>query len=500
MLDRRLLRHGDGQVPARLQVGDGLDGEIRVDGARAETHERGEMHHLARVRRLDDEGREVALLRPCQVMVESRGGKERGDGRTLFARVAVGEDEHRVPGIDARLRGGAELLQRLLEAGDAVGRGKSHGDDAGAIAAHVEGAQLREVVVGEHGVRELHLPHVLGRLVEEVLLPADVAHERHHEVFAVGVDGRVGDLGEELFEVGIKELRPFRENGKTLVVAHRADRLLGGLHHRHDDHVDVLHRVAKHPLLGKEALAVGPYGARDLEEALQLDAVGFQPPPVRLAARHGGFHLVIVDDALLRSVDKEHLAGSQAALLEDVLRRDIEHSHLGGKNHETAACDDPPRGPQAVPVQDGADLDAVGEGNGGRTIPGLHDGRVVFVEGALVLAHVVMGAERLRHHHHQGVLQRSAARHEQLEDIVEDARIALSGLDHGSQLLDLLREQRGRHRLFPGVHLVDVAPQGVDLTVVRDDAEGLRERPGRECIGAVALMDHGEGAFEVSVK
>ena len=39
-------------------------------------------------------------------------------------------------------------------------------------------------------------------------------------------------------------------------------------------------------------------------------------------------------------------------------------------------------GPQAVAVEGRADLAAVGEGDGGGAVPGLHQRGVVFVEGA----------------------------------------------------------------------------------------------------------------------
>ena len=44
--------------------------KVRVDGARAETHEGREVHDFARLRGLKDDGGEVALLHPGEVVVE----------------------------------------------------------------------------------------------------------------------------------------------------------------------------------------------------------------------------------------------------------------------------------------------------------------------------------------------------------------------------------------------------------------------------------------------
>jgi hypothetical protein len=50
-------------------------------------------------------------------------------------------------------------------------------------------------------MRQLEGVAVLRGLVQNVALGADVAGERHDHLFADGIDGRVGDLGEELLEV-----------------------------------------------------------------------------------------------------------------------------------------------------------------------------------------------------------------------------------------------------------------------------------------------------------
>ena len=55
---------------------------------------------------------------------------------------------------------------------------------------------------------------------------------------------------------------------------------------------------------------------------------------------------------------------------------------------------------QAVAVERGADLAAVGEGNGGRAVPRLHQRGVVLVEGAALLVHQRIARPGLRDHHH----------------------------------------------------------------------------------------------------
>ena len=66
---------------------------------------------------------------------------------------------------------------------------------------------------------------MLRRLVQDVALGADVAGERHHHLFANGVDGRIGDLREELLEVMEQRLRLVGEAGQRGIGAHGADGL-----------------------------------------------------------------------------------------------------------------------------------------------------------------------------------------------------------------------------------------------------------------------------------
>ncbi len=74
-------------------------------------------------------------------------------------------------------------------------------------------------------MRELEGVAVLRRLVEDVALGADVADERHDQLFANGIDGRIGDLGEELPEVVEERLRAVGQAGERRVGAHGADGL-----------------------------------------------------------------------------------------------------------------------------------------------------------------------------------------------------------------------------------------------------------------------------------
>ena len=56
-------------------------------------------------------------------------------------------------------------------------------------------------------MRQFQRMAVLRRLRQNILLAANVTHQRHHHLFADGVNGRVRNLRKKLFEVIEKRLR-----------------------------------------------------------------------------------------------------------------------------------------------------------------------------------------------------------------------------------------------------------------------------------------------------
>ena len=92
------------------------------------------------------------------------------------------------------------------------------------------------------------------------------------------------------------------------------------------------------------------------------------------------FDLVVVDDAALFKVDQQHLARLQPPLARDLLLRDRQYPGLRRDDQMIVVGDDVARRPQAVAVERGADLAAVGEGDRRRPVPRLHQRGVIFVK------------------------------------------------------------------------------------------------------------------------
>ena len=142
---------------------------------------------------------------------------------------------------------------------------------------------------------------------QDVGVRAEEGHERHDQFFANRVDRRVGDLGEELLEVPVEELRLLRQHRERLVGAHRADRFVAGDRHGVEDQLDVLAGVAEVALAAQQAAGLGRQRRDRAEEAVDGDLVLLDPAPVGLAPRQPGLDLDVLPHPAPGQVDQDHL-------------------------------------------------------------------------------------------------------------------------------------------------------------------------------------------------
>ena len=178
----------------------------------------------------------------------------------------------------------------------------------------------------------------------------------------------------------------------------------------------------------------------------------------------------------------------------------FQHSHLGGKDEPFVVGDDIAAGAQAVAVQHRAHHIAVAEENGSRSVPGLHHGGVVLVKIPPPPGDGVVVAPGLRdgHHHRKG--QVHAAHHQKFQGVVQHGGVGPGSVHHRKHPGDVVgAEGGGAHGFLPGQHFVCVAPDGVDLAVVDDEAVGMGPLPAWVCVGGKTGMDDGNGGFKVLV-
>ena len=189
------------------------------------------------------------------------------------------------------------------------------------------------------------------------------------------------------------------------------------------------------------------------------------------------------------------LPGCSRHFAHDALLGHVEDADFRGHDHVILVGDHEAGRTQTVAVERRADLAPVGEGDRRRTVPRLHQGGVVFVEGLARRVHQRIAGPGFRDQHHHRVGERVAAGDQQLQGVVERGGVGLAVRNERPHLVEVGAQQVGLQRAPPGVHPVHIAAHGVDLAVVGDEPIGVGELPGREGVGREALVDQGESRF-----
>ena len=428
--------------PLADQVIEGLEGEVGVDGPRAIADQDRHVVDLARLAALQDQTGLDARALAHQVVVDP-GGREQGRDRgQVLVHPAIGEDE-----VGATLGDGTARLftnrgERALQSFPALGHRIEDGDGAGAKPRQGHVADAGQLFVVQDGALELQETTALRSRIEEITLGPDGGLDLGDQLLADPVERRVRHLGEELLEVVVQEPRTVREHRQRGVGAHRADRLLAVPGHGAHDEAQVLVGVAEELLAPEDGSVIGLGHVGWVRERRDRHDVLVQPLAIRVLHREGVLELGVVDDPALAGIDQEDPAGMQALLDEHVLGRHVQDPDLRGHDDEPVLGHVIAGRPKPVAVEHGADHRAVGEGDGGRAVPGFHETAVIFIEGLALIGHGLVPAPGLGDHHEYGVRERPAGHVQELQHVVEAGRVAAVLVDDGEDLLEVLAEER----------------------------------------------------------
>ena len=362
------------------------------------------------------------------------------------------------------------------------------------------GHQLIELRVREERAVE-HEDLGLGAgFIQHVLEVPEPRFQAHDAEFAQAVDGRVGDLAEVLAEEVAERAVLVRQNRRRGVIAHGRQGLFRVFGHRCEDLLEVFDGIARCHLTAAQLIA--------REQGLFLDIAKRFVQLVDLAdpftkgARRGELvlDLGVAEHLAFFDVDRQQLTGAKRAFAHDIRLVLRDHPRLGTRDQHAVTGDDETHGAQAVPVKTGADPAAIGHGQRCGTIPRLHHRVAVGIHVAPCLGQFdrLLGPA-FRHQHgfrHRG---RTTRAHQDFEHRIQRGRI---GRPRGDDRFDIFghvaKGARG-HANLVAFHPVDVTLERVDLAVVGQHAEGLRQPPLREGVGGIALVIDRKRGFKAFV-
>ena len=285
---------------------------------------------------------------------------------------------------------------------------------------------------------------------------------RHRHVIAHRAHGFLlgfGQRAQDLFALFTSELEKFLEPRQRA----RVER------HRGEIRVDQFGVQVGHALL--EPLLVRRAGAVDLVDRFAVE----QPPGLEIRG--------------------DHLPWAKLALGEDARGLDIPHAGFGRDHEHAVVAQLPARGTQAVAVDGAHGMATVERDNAGGPVPRLAVDRVVLVEREQVGIFVFQrlrgrwneDAQRLQQVHAPGL--------QQFQHRIQTHGIGTVDVDHRIEFggIQCIGAPHMRARLRPDA----IAGDGVDLAVVRQQPEWLRQRPARAGVGGETLMEHHRAAGQL---
>ena len=365
-------------------------------------------------------------------------------------------------------------------------------------------ADLGHVLEGQHWLGHFKAHGWVDVVqVQQVGLWSNEAVQAHHQVFTDRVDRWVGHLREQLLEVVVQRLELVGHHGQWAVVAHGTGGLFAVLQHGGHQEFQVFLCVTESLLTIQQCFV--RFDRLGLAfHFVELDADGVNPLLVGLGGAQLVLQLVVVDDAAGFHVDQEHLARLQAPFLDDLAFRNRQGARFRRHYDQIIFRHDVTCRAQAIAVECGTNLLAVGKRHGGGAVPGFHHGSVVFVEGATVVVHQGVLFPGLGHHHHHGLGNWVASHHQQFQAVVETRGVRLAFENQRIQLLQVVAQHSAFHHAFTRTHPVEVAFHGVDFTVVGQHAVRVGQWPLGECVGGETLVNQCQGrhttwVFQVKV-
>ena len=385
-------------------------------------------------------------------------------------------------------------MHRLRQACFAFFHPEKHGESRSQEIPCAHAAQLLQVPVGHDGMAFLERVAKLGRLVQDVPLPPDVIVEGHDQIFANGVDGGIRDLREHLLEVVKEQLRFVGKTGEGCVRPHRPYGLLTLCRHGNQNGLQIFVCISEGPLPHQDGGVVGRLDAGWIGQVLQRNLVLFQPLGIGLARGQLLFDLLVGDNAAFLRIHQKHAARLEPALAGDLRRVNRQHPRLGCHDDQAAMGHHESPGAQSIAVKLGSDHPAIRKSHGGRTIPGLHQRGMVFIESLDVIRHRGIARPGRGNQHLHDVRQAAPGQEQEFHRVVKVRRIASARSNNGLELLHVVAEQGGSQDGGPRVHPVNVATQRIDFSIMTDVAIGVGKIPGGEGVRGEALVNETQGA------
>ena len=422
--------------------------------------------------------------------MHTRRRQNRRDWRPVQADIHIIQNEMRTAAPDCVFSILADTTQRSRESFRPVG------DIKGAInllrrVPHVDLHGFKFTIGQDRGFERQNFRLALV-LVKDVVEVAKTCFQGHDAAFTQAVNRRIGHLAETLAEIMMQTAILLGQNGQRGVIAHGADGFLAILRHRLDDQLQVFQRPAGRKLPLTQFLTVKAadlFGAGNL--TAQIDSI-FDPLVEGLGIRQPVFQFAVEIKPALLQIDTDHLAGADPTFAYNLHFINRHHAGFRADNQHVVLRQGIAKRPETITVKPGNNPAAIRRADGGGSIPRFHDRVAIGVKRLVLDRHIFLVAPAFRDQ--QGFRHRRAATgaDQYLEHRIQRGAVGPARLNNRLHIVGAVSERVGNHADFMAFHPVDIAADGIDLAVMREHTERLRQIPSGECIGRIALMIDGK--------
>ena len=405
------------------QLGGELERQTRLDGGRTDREDHGHGMDIEDVGGTDRQVGPAAQAGRRECGVDRPGSQDRRHGEPVERRAGVGQDDDcdAAPGPPRRPRARADRGQS--RAGRAI-RGVPGGVEDPDPRAILPNGREQPVEVDDDRSIEPDRPRSAGKATEQRRAAPELDPHVHHDPLTFGVDRRVGDLRECLAEmVGDGSVEPTATRCRR-VVAHAPERLVALERHRLDVEPGPFgveaREVAEGVLLGRDRRRRRARPDRRLDPVVVDRARRVvdreRPERTRLC-------LGVLEDRAAAGFDEQQLARTEPSATDRLGGRERDGTRLRGDRHEPVAGHGEGGRPQPVPVDQDADVPAVGEDDRRRPVPRREEAGRPASERGDVRMRGATQRQRLGDRGQEGRCQLPAGGGQKLERLVERQRI-----------------------------------------------------------------------------
>ena len=471
---------------------------IRIDSTRAIAQEQRNMHHLANLTTLHNQSRLHTLAHTDEIMMDSTHRQQRRNRRMLRIDIAVAQNDIIHPLVHALL---SPLTQRIKLATQRTlppTRVKQDRQLNRVEALIADITQHIQVRVSQHRLRQTH--HLTVRLIRhQHTAPhtTDILRQRHHKLLTNRIDSRIRHLRKLLSEIVKQNLRTITNHRQRRIITHSRHRLLPRSTHRNQRTVDILLPKAKStqlPLIVSDPIL----NLTTTFEFLKLNTIRRQPMTIRMLMSQPLLNLTIIINTPLQSINQQNLTRLQPTLAHHIARLEIHDPHLARHDHQPLLRNRIARRTQTITIQHTTSETPIRKHQRSRPVPRLHQDRIILIESLQVFTDRILVVKRLRHQDSHSLRQAHAAHHQKLKDIIQTRRITHILLHDRTNIPDVAQSLTTQHTLA-SLHPATVAPHSINLTIVTQEAERLRQFPLRESISTETAMHQRQARSKIII-